>query len=144
MQSLHNFHEISGDAVTAANWWLTDYIFAREGYGDWLREVNSTEYLKGDVHTLAIQRGQADARIDRIRAGLTDPAHEMVMMLLAEGLSFTAIAQKKHPDKYFEQGKRLVRSQAAIVLEQLAAYYAANRKEKALNEKDTRRRHRER
>lgn len=34
VQSQHNAHEISGDAVTAASWWLSDFVFAQEGYGD--------------------------------------------------------------------------------------------------------------
>lgn len=124
VQSLHSAREISGDAVTAASWWLSDFVFAREGYGDWLRDLAPDGYLQGDVHTFAFQRGQAGARISRIRARLTEPAHELLVMLLADGLSFTAIAKLKYPCKHFEQGKRLVRGQAAIVLEQLAGYYA--------------------
>lgn len=86
------------------------------------------------MHTFAFQRGQAGVRISRIRARLIEPAHELLVMLLADSLSFTAIAKLKYPCKHFEQDKRLVRSQAAIALEQLAGYYAGREvtKKKAL------------
>lgn len=125
VQSLHSAREISGDAVTAASWWLSDFVFAREGYGDWLRDLAPDGYLKGDVHTFSFQRGQASARVSRIRARLTEPAHELLVMLLADGMSFTAIAELKYPNRHSEKGRRLIRGQSALVLEQLAEYYSS-------------------
>ncbi|GBQ90882.1 hypothetical protein [Gluconobacter albidus] len=128
VNALHMAGDINGDAVTAAKWWICDYVFANHGYLDILSDVLPSDYVKGDVHTFAISRGNAAERIGMIRDRLGLCAHVRLEMMLAKELSFSAMAEALVPDKS-AHGRRIVSGQCALILEQLCGAYAGVRKE---------------
>lgn len=128
VNALHMAGDIDGDAVTAAKWWLCDYVFANHGYLDIMRDVLPPGYEKGNEHTFAISRGNAAERIGMIRDRLGLCAHVRLEMMLARELSFSAMAEALVPAKG-AQGRKVVSAQCALVLEQLADAYVAVRKE---------------
>ena len=128
VNALHMAGDIDGDAVTAAKWWICDYVFANYGYLDILGDVLPADYVKGDVHTFAISRGNAAERIGMIRDRLGLCAHIRLEMMLARELSFSAMADVLVPAKG-AQGRKVVSAQCALVLEQLNGAYSNVRKE---------------
>lgn len=128
VNALHMAGDIDGAAVTAAQWWICDYVFAHHGYLDILSDVLPTDYVKGDVHTFAISRGHAAERIGMIRDRLGLCAHVRLEMLLARELSFSAMAEALVPEKA-AHGRRIVSGQCALVLEQLSDAYTVVRRE---------------
>ncbi|MFT8326713.1 hypothetical protein [Gluconobacter oxydans] len=128
VNALHMAGDIDGSAVTAAKWWICDYVFANHGYLDILNDVLPSDYVKGDVHTFAISRGNAAERIGMIRDRLGLCAHVRLEMMLARELSFSAMAEALVPAKG-TQGRKVVSAQCALVLEQLCDAYTQVRRE---------------
>ncbi|UMM08437.1 hypothetical protein MKW11_14810 [Gluconobacter frateurii] len=128
VNALHMAGDIDGDAVTAAKWWICDYVFAHHGYLDILNDVLPSDYVKGDVHTFAISRGNAAERVGMIRDRLGLCAHVRLEMMLARELSFSAMAQALVPSKG-AQGRKVVSAQCALILEQLSDAYTQVRQE---------------
>ncbi|MBF0885525.1 hypothetical protein HKD30_06935 [Gluconobacter sphaericus] len=129
VNALHMAGDIDGDAVNAARWWICDYVFANHGYLDILNDVLPSDYVKGDVHTFAISRGNAAERIGMIRDRLGLCAHVRLEMMLARELSFSAMGAALYPDlgKALQRGK--VSAQCALIVAQLPAAYADTRRE---------------
>ncbi|MBF0892497.1 hypothetical protein HKD28_13925 [Gluconobacter sp. LMG 1744] len=129
VNALHMAGDINGDAVTAAKWWICDYVFANHGYLDILSDVLPSGYEKGNVHTFAISRGNAAERIGMVRDRLGFCAHVRLEMMLARELSFSAMGAALYPalGKALQRGK--VSAQCALVLEQLPAAYTDTRRE---------------
>ncbi len=128
VNALHMAGDINGDSVTAAKWWICDYVFANHGYLDILVEVLPKDYVKGDVHTFAISRGNAAERIGMIRDRLGLCAHVRLEMMLARELSFSAMAEALMAGKP-RDGRKIISGQCAFILEQLSGAYAGVRKE---------------
>ncbi|WP_018979450.1 hypothetical protein [Saccharibacter floricola] len=131
VQTLHESGDISGEAVTAANRWLEDYIFFKGGYADYLKEPLDRDYIPGNVHTFAVARGKAAARIAEVREALGSCSHHRLEMLLVEGMSFSAIGKQLWPHKSQSDASKCARSQCVLLLEQLANFYVEKHKKEA-------------
>ena len=126
--ALERSGDIGGDAVTAAKWWLCDYVFSHYGHLDILKDVLPEGYEPGNIHTFAISRGNAGERINRVRDKLGMVAHNRLVMLLVEELSFSEMGAILYPTKGRE-GRRAASAQCAFVLEQVCEAYIAVRRE---------------
>lgn len=128
VQTLHESGDISGEAVTAANRWLEDYIFFKGGYADYLNDPLDRDYIRGNIHTFAVARGKAGGRIAEVRKALGPGSHMRLEMLLVESMSFSAIGQKLWPQKSQPDASKCARSQCVLLLEQLANFYVEKHK----------------
>ena len=126
--ALERAGDISGDAVTAAKWWICDFVFYHEGHLDLLKDVLPSGYTKGDIHTFAIARGHAGERIGMIQDRLGGAAHQRLVLMLAQEMSFSKMGELLYPEKGRE-GRRTVSAQCSFILEQLTDAYSAVRKE---------------
>ncbi|MXV35954.1 MULTISPECIES: hypothetical protein [unclassified Saccharibacter] len=131
VQTLHESGDISGEAVTAANRWLEDYIFFKGAYADYLKDPLDRDYIPGNIHTFAVARGKAAARIAEVREALGLCSHVRLEMLLVEGMSFSAIGKKLWPAKERATQAKAARSQCSLLLEQLANFYVEKHKKEA-------------
>lgn len=128
VQTLHESGEISGEAVTASERWLADYLFSTHGYADYLNEPLDRDYITGDVHTFAVARGKAGARIAEVRDNLGLCSHVRLVALLVDGMSFSALGKQLWPQKSQPDASKNARSQCVLLLEQLAHFYVERRK----------------
>jgi len=123
VKALYDAGDIGADALNAAQWWYADYIFSTVGHLDLMQECLPENYLRGDVHTYAISRGHAGARISRVRERLGFCAHVRLELMLAREMSFSAMAGHLFPDLASSTARMKIASQCSLVLEQLAASY---------------------
>lgn len=128
VQTLHESGDIGGEAVTAANRWLEDYIFFKEAYADYLKDPLDRDYIPGNIHTFAVARGKAGARIAEVRDALGSCSHVRLEMLLIEGMSFSAMGKQLWPNKARPDALKNARSQCSLLLEQLANIYVEKHK----------------
>lgn len=124
---------ITGAELQAAEHWLADYIFATEGYSDFLYEPLSAKsialtkkYGKGDRHTFEIAKSKAWERIEKVRASLGLCGHLRLKLLLVEQLSFTSLGKHYYPNLSEARARDRASVQCAFVLEQLAEHYGYN------------------
>lgn len=133
VKALSRSGDIGNEAVEAAGRWYVDYIMAAHGYQDCMKEMLPSDYERGNVHTYAISRGKSGARIALIRERLGLCAHTRLELMLAQELSFSAMARILFPKMGATATARTkVSAQCAIVLEALAATYREERRERAL------------
>ncbi|MXV44346.1 hypothetical protein GS501_04705 [Saccharibacter sp. 17.LH.SD] len=132
VQTLHESGDIDGEAVTASERWLKDYLFSMHGYADYLKDSLPRDYLLGDAHTFALARGKAGSRVSEIQEQLGLCSHIRLEKLLVEGLSFSALGMILWPHKTRPEAAKMARSQCALLLEQLANFYIEKRKKEAL------------
>jgi len=123
VQSLYDAGEIGADALNAAAWWYADYIFSTVGHLDLMRDALPENYEPGDIHTFAISRGHAGARISRVRDRLGFCAHVRLEMMLAREMSFSAMGRSLFPNLSDGLRRKKVAAQCSLVLEQLALSY---------------------
>lgn len=88
--------KISGEAVSAAGRWLRDWNFGYEGIVEF--DPNSTDYVRGDVHTFAIAQGRARERISLVREAIGETAHRWLVFTLAYRINFSAMARDLWPE----------------------------------------------
>lgn len=131
VQTLHESGDINGEAVTASERWLEDYLFFTYGYADYLGEPLDRDYITGNVHTFAVARGKAGARIAEVRNTLGSCSHVRLVALLVDGMSFSAIGKKLWPRKSRPEAAKNARSQCTLLLEQLATFYVEKHKKNA-------------
>ncbi|QCE35655.1 hypothetical protein FAI40_10130 [Acetobacteraceae bacterium] len=121
---------ISGDAVTAAKRWLVDFIFATEGYADFLKEPLSDEakeeiekYGYGNVVTFNLARAKASSKLLDVKRALGECSHRRLVLLLGEQISFTAIGRRLFPFSCPTRQRDKASIECAYILEQLAEFY---------------------
>lgn len=131
VNALHQAGDISGDAVTAAEWWYADYIKATHGHMDCLNEPLPRGYIKGDIHTYAISRGKAGERISIIREQIGLCAHLRLEMLLVREMSFSAMGRALFPQLGSSQARTKIAAQCALLLEMLSSVQKDMRKKKS-------------
>ncbi|MXV43482.1 hypothetical protein GS501_00100 [Saccharibacter sp. 17.LH.SD] len=136
VQALHDSGDIDGEAVTASERWLKDYLFSVHRYADELGEPLPADYIKGDEHTFAIARAKAGERLSEVTQALGLCSHMRLKMLLVDGLSFSALGTTLWPQKKQPDAHKYARSQCALLLEQLGNFYIEKKKKEA-REKDT-------
>lgn len=136
LRALANSGDISGEAESAAKWWLCDFIFYTFGRLDIMGALLPDDYTPGDIHTFAISRGKAGERIGMVKAHLGTITHDRLVMLLVEEMSFTEMGRILFPNKGTDARKHAT-AQCALILEQLApAYTAVRRQLKARKQKN--------
>ncbi|QCE34574.1 hypothetical protein FAI40_04000 [Acetobacteraceae bacterium] len=121
---------ISGAELNAAERWLSDYLFATEGYADALFDPPSEKslaltekYGRGDRHTFEMSKGKAWERIEKVRQSLGLCVHIRLKALLIDQLSFTAIGVLLYPEISEGRARDRASTQCALILEQLAEHY---------------------
>ncbi|MDF7674759.1 hypothetical protein PT283_08275 [Acetobacteraceae bacterium ESL0697] len=125
---LHEKGDIDGDAFTAAQWWLNDYIYAYYGYADFLTEPLAPQKTKGDLVTFYLSQAQAGLRIQRIRETLGLCVHERLKIFLVDEVSFTELGKKFYPEKDESTARKSAQAQIALILTQLSEFYLEEHK----------------
>lgn len=129
--ALHAKGEIDGDAVHAAQRWYRDYAFGNLNHLEISKEDLPDEYMRGDVHTWAISRGKARARVSLVREVIGTCSHRYLEMVLVEGLSFSTIAGLVYPDMHRNSATTKVSQRIAAILTVLpTAYQSAVKRQK--------------
>jgi len=130
LTALYEAGDIGDDEVEAAMRWQRDFLYAKFGTVD--RSVGATVQEKGDVHTWMLSRGKASLRISKVRESLGMCVHVRLQMMLNEEKSFSAMARVLFPKLSEARARMKVSAQCALILEQLSAYYDAQRKNRVL------------
>lgn len=128
VKALYDAGDIGAEALNAAEWWYSDWVFSTVGHLDLMDQSLPDDYEKGDVHTFAISRGHAGARISRIRERLGFCAHVILELMLAREMSFSAMARALMPDAGQSEARAKITGQCALILEQLAGCYVRTEK----------------
>lgn len=132
VNALHKAGDIGGEEVSAARRWLEDFVFAEYGYADYLREPLDKDYIRGNLHTFAVSRSHASARIGEVQDTIGLCAHIRLKMLLIDELSFSAMGRRLYPCKGKTEANAHARAQCSLLLEQLAGFYLEKHRQQRL------------
>ncbi|GAB6854098.1 hypothetical protein JCM15831A_11220 [Asaia astilbis] len=123
--NLRKAGDLDAEAETLACRWRNDYEFGTHGYGDFMRGPLPDDYIKGDAITFATSRGYACERIGLVRDSLGVDAHNLLVQLLSDDLSFAEIARMMFPDLNKTNADKAVRQRAVMLLQILPNAYKA-------------------
>ena len=126
--NLRKAGELDCEAETQAMRWRNDYEFGAYGYGDFMGGPLPDDYIKGDPITFATSRGYASERVGLVRDNLGVDAHNFLVQLLSDDLSFAEIARRMFPTLNKTNADKAVRQRAVILLQILPNAYKAARR----------------
>lgn len=127
--------EITQDCANAADRWYRTWVFAYYGYKEFPENHTANSEIKHDDLSWLMTRADAAGQLFDVRRALGLCTEVRLKAMMVEKLSFTKMAGNLFPMISADLGRKKASAQCAMVLEQLAEFYAAQRKKKHASEK---------
>lgn len=121
--ALRKSGRINSEAESIAEKWRNDYLFARFGVKDVPENPLPSQDGPGDAHTHGLERALVSEKLAYVADILGDDAQSRLVLLLIEGLSFTALAEALFPGRSQADGAREAAASLATILGILPSAY---------------------
>ncbi|WP_018981157.1 hypothetical protein [Saccharibacter floricola] len=123
LRTLRKAKRIDSEAESIAERWHRDYLFAGFGVRDVPTNAAPSPDGPGDAHTHGLERALVAERLSYVHDILGDDAHEQLILLLVEGISFSAMAQELLSERSGEAARKEVAISCATLLKILPTAY---------------------
>ncbi|MXV35631.1 hypothetical protein GS535_03545 [Saccharibacter sp. EH611] len=121
--TLRKAKRIDSEAESIAERWRKDYLFACFGARDIPSNATPSQDGPGDAHTRGLERALVAERLSYVHDILGDETHDKLILLLIEGVSFSAMAQELLPDRSGEAARKEMAISCATLLKILPTAY---------------------
>ncbi|QEO17840.1 hypothetical protein [Acetobacter vaccinii] len=122
--------EITQDCANAADRWYQTWIFAYHGYKEFPDNYVANAEIKHDDLSWLMTRADAAGQLFDVRHALGICTEVRLKAMLVEKLSSRKMASSLFPTISADLGRKKVSAQCAMVLEQLAEFYANQRRDR--------------
>lgn len=123
LRTLRNAKRIDSEAESIAERWHRDYLFAGFGVRDMTSNVAPSPDGPGDAHTHGLERALVAERLAYVHDILGNDAHDKLILLLIEEISFSAMAQELLPERSGEAARKEMAISCATLLKILPTAY---------------------
>lgn len=130
VDALLKAQEITQEAANAADKWYRTWVFAYQGYKEFPESHTANCEIRHDDLSWIMTRADAVGQIFDVRKALGVCGEVRLKAMLLEKLSFTQMAPIFHPHVSPDLGRKKSSAQCSLLLEQLAEFYAVQRKKK--------------
>ncbi|MFT9441049.1 MAG: hypothetical protein ABF593_04720 [Acetobacter papayae] len=130
VDALLKAQEITQEAANAADKWYRTWVFAYQGYKEFPENHTTNCEIRHDDLSWLMTRADAAGHVYDVRKALGVCGEVRLKAMLVEKLSFKQMAGVLFPAVSSDLGRKKVSAQCSMLLEQLAEFYAAQRKKK--------------
>lgn len=123
--ALRKSGRINSEAESIAEKWRADYLFARFGVKDMPEHPLPSQDGPGDAHTRGLERALVSEKLAYVADIIGDEAQSRLVLLLIEGLSFSALADALIPNRSKSDGAKEAAASLATILGILPSAYRA-------------------
>lgn len=121
--ALRKSRRINSEAESIAEKWREDYLFARFGVKDLPENPLPSQGGSGDAHTRGLERALVSEKLAYVADIIGDDAQSRLVLLLIEGMSFSALAEILFPNRSKADGAKEAAVNAATILSILPSAY---------------------